>query len=70
MDILEIALKLLLAVALGGIVGIERETSHKPAGFRTNILICLGSMLFMWLSIRVALIFSAETPGAIGFPPI
>jgi len=50
MDILEIALKLLLAVALGGIVGIERETSHKPAGFRTNILICLGAAMVMILS--------------------
>jgi putative Mg2+ transporter-C (MgtC) family protein len=50
MDILEIALKLLLAVALGGIVGIERETSHKPAGFRTNILICLGATMVMILS--------------------
>jgi len=50
MDILEIALKLLLAVSLGGIVGIERETSHKPAGFRTNILICLGATMVMILS--------------------
>jgi len=50
MDILEITLKLLLAVALGGIVGIERETSHKPAGFRTNILICLGAAMVMIFS--------------------
>lgn len=50
MDILEIALKLLLAVALGGIIGIERETSHKPAGFRTNFLICLGAAMVMILS--------------------
>ncbi len=49
-DILEIALKLLLAVALGGLVGIERESSHKPAGFRTNILICLGATMIMVLS--------------------
>jgi putative Mg2+ transporter-C (MgtC) family protein len=50
MDILEICLKLLLAVALGGMVGIERETSHKPAGFRTNTLICLGAAMVMILS--------------------
>jgi putative Mg2+ transporter-C (MgtC) family protein len=49
-DILEIALKLLLALALGGLVGIERESSHKPAGFRTNILICLGATMLMILS--------------------
>jgi putative Mg2+ transporter-C (MgtC) family protein len=50
MNMLEIGLKLLLAVALGGLVGIEREASHKPAGFRTNILICLGATMVMILS--------------------
>ena len=50
MSLLEIALKLLLAVALGGIVGLERETSHKPAGFRTNVLICVGATMMMILS--------------------
>ncbi len=50
MSLLEITLKLLLAVALGGLVGLERETSHKPAGFRTNILICVGSAMMMILS--------------------
>ncbi|MGD2295486.1 MAG: MgtC/SapB family protein [Candidatus Aminicenantes bacterium] len=50
MDITEIVLKLLLAVALGGLIGLERESSHKPAGFRTNILICIGSAMAMILS--------------------
>ncbi len=54
---MEIALKLLLALALGGLVGIERETSQKPAGFRTNILICLGATMIMILS---ELIIGAE----------
>lgn len=46
--------RLALAVLLGGIVGVERELSGKPAGLRTNILICLGSALLMDLSITVA----------------
>lgn len=50
MDIMEVALKLILALALGGLVGFERESSHKPAGFRTNILICLGATMMMILS--------------------
>lgn len=50
MDITEIILKLLLAVALGGLIGLERESSHKAAGFRTNILICIGSTMVMILS--------------------
>ena len=50
MNILEITLKLLLAVGLGGLIGLERETSQKPAGFRTNILICVGSTMVMVVS--------------------
>ncbi len=44
----------LLAIACGGLIGVEREIKQKPAGFRTNILICFGSMLFMWLSAHIA----------------
>lgn len=50
MSLLEITLKLLLAVGLGGLIGLERETSQKPAGFRTNILICVGSTMVMIVS--------------------
>ena len=50
---LDLLLKLGLSVLLGGAVGIERELSGKPAGLRTNILICLGSTLLMDLSIRI-----------------
>lgn len=57
--------KALLAVACGGLIGVEREIKQKPAGFRTNILICVGSMLFMWLSIRVA---TGLIPGSTGDP--
>jgi putative Mg2+ transporter-C (MgtC) family protein len=48
--------RLALAVLLGGIVGVERELSGKPAGLRTNILICLGSALLMDLSITVGML--------------
>lgn len=51
MNLLELILKLILAVALGGLVGIEREASQKPAGFRTNILVCLGSTVLMSLAV-------------------
>jgi len=50
MDLIELTLKLVLAVALGGLIGLERETSQKPAGFRTNILICVGSTMMMILA--------------------
>jgi len=46
----EIVLKLILAIVLGGLIGLEREFSHKPAGLRTNIMICVGSAMMMILS--------------------
>jgi len=45
-------LKLVLAIVLGGIIGIERETLGKPAGSRTYALIALGSTLFTIISIQ------------------
>ena len=37
---------LVVAVVLGGAIGLEREINGKPAGLRTNILICIGSAAF------------------------
>lgn len=47
----EIAFRLVLALILGGLVGLERESHNKSAGFRTHILVCLGSALIMLISI-------------------
>ena len=52
---LDLLIKLSLAVLLGGIIGFERELSGKPAGLRTNILICLGAALLMDISTRIGL---------------
>jgi len=49
----ETATRLLLAAALGAMLGIEREWRHKDAGLRTNILIALGSALFTMMSIEL-----------------
>lgn len=46
-------IKSVVALVCGGLIGIERELKNKPAGFRTNILICLGSTYFMHVSILV-----------------
>lgn len=47
---LEVIQRLLLAAAVGGVIGAEREFRRKSAGFRTNILIALGSAIFTMLS--------------------
>jgi putative Mg2+ transporter-C (MgtC) family protein len=43
---IEIIIRLVLSVGLGALVGYEREVSHKPAGLRTHMLVCLGACLF------------------------
>jgi len=50
---LELLLQLGLAVLLGGAIGLERELGGKPAGLRTNILICIGSVLYTKLSMTM-----------------
>jgi putative Mg2+ transporter-C (MgtC) family protein len=47
---LEFILRLAVAAALGGLIGLEREYRAKEAGFRTHFLVALGSALFMVLS--------------------
>ncbi|HPW16756.1 MAG TPA: MgtC/SapB family protein [Candidatus Aminicenantes bacterium] len=54
MEILEVLLKLVMAVALGGLVGIEREAGQKPAGFRTNVLVCVASAMMATLAVLLA----------------
>jgi putative Mg2+ transporter-C (MgtC) family protein len=51
---LELWLQVLLATVLGGAIGMERELSGKPAGLRTNILICVGATLFTVLSTKLS----------------
>lgn len=47
----EITIRLVIALVLGGIIGFEREQHNHAAGFRTNILVCVGACLMMLLSI-------------------
>src|SRR2546428_11553045 len=42
----ESAVRLLLAMVLGGVIGWQRESADKPAGFRTHILVSVGAALF------------------------
>ncbi len=46
--------RLALAAILGGIIGLEREMKHRPAGLRTNMFICFGAALFTVLSRAIA----------------
>ena len=47
---MELTIRLMLALLLGGAIGIEREYRAKEAGFRTHFLVALGSALFCLVS--------------------
>jgi putative Mg2+ transporter-C (MgtC) family protein len=48
---LELILRILMAFALGGVIGYERETIQRPAGLRTHMLVAAGSAVFTIVSI-------------------
>lgn len=56
-DSLEWFGKLLLAAALGGSIGFERESHGQSAGFRTNILVSVGACLMMMVSLHMEELF-------------
>jgi len=49
----ELLFRLFLAVVLGGLIGLEREFHGRAAGFRTHILVCLGSTIIMIASMQI-----------------
>ncbi|WP_373230723.1 MgtC/SapB family protein [Cohnella sp.] len=59
-SLMELTLRLLLALALGGLIGLERELGGHSAGFRTHILVCLGSAVIILLSMYGFSDFAAE----------
>jgi putative Mg2+ transporter-C (MgtC) family protein len=46
--------RLMLAALLGGLIGLERESKHRPAGLRTNLFICVGAAMYTLLSDALA----------------
>ena len=54
-------LRLVLAASVGGLLGVEREMRRKHAGFRTNILIAIGSCVFTIVGIS----FASGDPGRV-----
>jgi len=53
--------RLLLACILGGLIGYERESMNRPAGFRTHILVCMGSALVMLTSEYIFMTYKGTT---------
>lgn len=57
----EFAIRFFVAVLCGGALGMERETTGKPAGLRTCILVCAGSMLFTEVGIAMSARFGGDS---------
>lgn len=57
---IDLLTRLAIAAVLGGLVGLEREASGKPAGLRTNILICVGAALLTDLSLTLGARFGTD----------
>jgi putative Mg2+ transporter-C (MgtC) family protein len=57
----ELTIRIVFALIIGGLIGLEREWGDHAAGFRTHILVCLGSALIMLLSIYGFSEFATET---------
>jgi len=49
---LDMVLRLIMAALAGGLIGYQRESADKPAGFRTNMLVCVGAALITIVSIN------------------
>ena len=61
MTYVDLTVRLLLSILFGGIIGIERESVNRPAGFRTHILVCVGSTLTMLVSLYIFELFQGKT---------
>jgi putative Mg2+ transporter-C (MgtC) family protein len=52
--------RLVVAAILGGLIGLERQLRHKPAGLRTNLFICFGAAMYTILSAQLAGSFGGD----------
>lgn len=62
---LVVVVRLLLATALGAAIGLQRELAGKPAGLRTNLLICLGAALLTSVSLSLPVRIGGGDPARI-----
>ena len=59
---LAVALRILLAVIVGGLLGLERGLKNRPAGLRTYMLVCTGACLVMLTNQYVCQVFATGDP--------
>ena len=65
-NLVSIIFRILLAIIIGGVLGFERERKNRPAGFRTYILVCLGSTMVMMTNQYVYEVYQLGDPVRMG----
>lgn len=65
-NLASVCLRIVLSLIIGGILGLERGRKNRPAGFRTYILVCLGSTLVMMTNQYVYQVFGTSDPTRMG----
>ena len=68
-DYVEISFRLLIALAFGGLVGLERSYHGRPAGFRTHTLVCVASAALMLVTVYESQWFSARGMSRVSIDP-
>ena len=66
---LDIAVRLVASLVVGGLIGLERSYHGRPAGFRTHSLVCLSTSLLMLVTVYETRWFSSVVPGRISLDP-
>jgi len=61
-EYVKMGLEIILSCFLGGMIGIERESLRRPAGFRTHILVCVGATLAMQTNIYLMNVYMGIVP--------
>jgi putative Mg2+ transporter-C (MgtC) family protein len=68
-DVIAITVRLVAALTIGGVIGLERSFHGRPAGFRTHALVCLSTSLLMLLTVYENRWFPAVAAGRIQLDP-
>lgn len=68
-DYPEISMRLLIALACGGLIGLERSYHARPAGFRTHTLVCLASAVLMLVTVYEGQWFDYKGTGRVAIDP-
>lgn len=63
---LAVALRIVVAILIGGLLGLERGMKNRPAGLRTYMLVCVGACLIMLTNQYIFQVFGTGDPVRMG----